>query len=84
MDWARTSCWMRSAGGLTSRDEYSMAGSVPLEDVSVREALFVAGNWVRSMDGGGVRRACAYVQPCLLTASIHHPFSSSWSTIRDF
>ena len=41
---ARTSCWMRSVGGLTSRLEYSTAGPV------ASFAVLAAGSWVRSME----------------------------------
>jgi hypothetical protein len=50
MDWARRSCCIRSAGGLTSRDEYSMTGSVVSVLESVRVRPVAAGNWVRSID----------------------------------
>jgi hypothetical protein len=48
MEWARTSCWTRRAGGLTSREEYSMTGSLTLVLESVR--VSAAGNCVRSID----------------------------------
>lgn len=44
---------MRSAGGLTSRDEYSTAGSGDLS-ASLREALLAVGSCVRSTDYNGM------------------------------
>lgn len=82
MDWARTSCWISRAGGLTSREEYSTAGS----EVSVLESFRVgpgeAGSWVRSIAYDRVSRRRSMYQD-IRTASIHHPFSSSRRTMRD-
>jgi len=48
VEWARTSCWMSRAGGLTSRAEYSTA--LWALALALTLALAAAGSWVRSMD----------------------------------
>jgi hypothetical protein len=83
MDWARASCWISSAGGLTSRDEYSMTGSVVSVLESVRVRPPAAGSCVRSIDYRGV--SCSLLSMCNVhTANIHHPSSNSRRTIRVF
>ena len=50
MLWARLSCCSRRAGGLTSFDEYSTAGSELSLLFCVADVDWCAGSWVRSMD----------------------------------
>jgi len=60
-----------------------MMGSVVSVLESVRVRPPVGGSWVRSMDYGGVSRSVSE-HVGIHTANIHHPFSSSRRTMRDF
>jgi hypothetical protein len=53
MECAWRSCWIRSAGGLTSREEYSMVGfSSGLSVVFFVDSGGIDGSCVRSIDYG--------------------------------
>lgn len=84
MRWARRSCCSNSGGGQTSLAEYSILctdvdGRAAEERDSFGE---LEGRRVKSMDYWRLElRIYIYKEP---TASIHHPFSNSCNTMRDF
>jgi hypothetical protein len=60
-----------------------MTGSAVSVLESVRVRPVVAGSWVRSIDYQGVSSIQLTCED-MHTANIHHPCSSSRSTMRDF
>lgn len=79
MWWAWISCWMRSAGGLTSREEYSTAGfEVDFSAGLVAdEDCDTEGRRVRSTDYTSIVSFMLLRALIQHTAKIHHPLSNS-------